>query len=278
MSDPPPWRPRHNRWGIALSVTLVAFMEILDTTIVNVALPHIAGSMSVSNDEATWTLTSYLVANGIVLPISGWFARVFGRKRYFLLCIAAFTGLQLPVRHRRQPVAADPVPPAARLLRRRAAAEPAIHHPGHVSAGAARPRLRHHRHGDGGGAGAGADTGRADYRQRLLALDFLHQRAGRRGDLPGGDRAGRGPALAQARRETYRRRRHGADRARPGLPADHPRPGRGRGLAGLAVHPAVRRADRCRADQRRRLAAVGAPAGGELACAEGPQFRRRDRC
>ncbi len=92
MSDTQSWKPRHNKWAIALAVTLVAFMEILDTTIVNVALPHIAGSMSVSNDEATWTLTSYLVANGIVLPISGWLARVFGRRRYFLLCIAAFTG------------------------------------------------------------------------------------------------------------------------------------------------------------------------------------------
>ncbi len=66
-------------------------MEILDTTIVNVALPHIAGTMSVSNDEATWTLTSYLVANGIVLPISGWLGNTIGRKRYFLICIAMFT-------------------------------------------------------------------------------------------------------------------------------------------------------------------------------------------
>jgi MFS transporter, DHA2 family, multidrug resistance protein len=66
-------------------------MEILDTTIVNVALPHIAGSLSVSSDDATWTLTSYLVANGIVLTISGWLGTVIGRKRYFLICIAMFT-------------------------------------------------------------------------------------------------------------------------------------------------------------------------------------------
>jgi DHA2 family multidrug resistance protein len=85
------WRPRANPWLIALVVTLAAFMEVLDTTIVNVALPHIAGSMSASNDESTWTLTSYLVANGIVLPISGWLGNVFGRKRYFLICIAGFT-------------------------------------------------------------------------------------------------------------------------------------------------------------------------------------------
>ncbi len=85
------WKPKANPWLIALVVTLAAFMEILDTTIVNVALPHIAGAMSASNDEATWTLTSYLVANGIVLPISGWLGNVFGRKRYFLICIAMFT-------------------------------------------------------------------------------------------------------------------------------------------------------------------------------------------
>ena len=85
------WKPRFNPWLIALSVTLAAFMEILDTTIVNVALPHIAGSLSSSNDEATWALTSYLVANGIVLTISGWLGDLLGRKRYFLICIAMFT-------------------------------------------------------------------------------------------------------------------------------------------------------------------------------------------
>ncbi len=84
------WKPKANPWLIALVVTMAAFMEILDTTIVNVALPHIAGALSSSNDEATWTLTSYLVANGIVLPISGFFANRLGRKRYFLICIAAF--------------------------------------------------------------------------------------------------------------------------------------------------------------------------------------------
>jgi DHA2 family multidrug resistance protein len=85
------WQPRGNRWLIAVVVTLAAFMEVLDTTIVNVSLPHIAGSLSVSYDDATWTLTSYLVANGIVLPISGWLGRLLGRKRYFLICIAMFT-------------------------------------------------------------------------------------------------------------------------------------------------------------------------------------------
>ena len=85
------WRPRANPWLIAFMVTLATFMEVLDTTIVNVCLPHIAGSMSASNDDAAWTLTSYLVANGIVVPISGWLGRLIGRKRFFLLCIAMFT-------------------------------------------------------------------------------------------------------------------------------------------------------------------------------------------
>lgn len=85
------WKPKANPWLIAIVVTLAAFMEILDTTIVNVSLPHIAGSVSASYDDATWTLTSYLVANGIVLPISGFIGRVIGRKRYFLICIGMFT-------------------------------------------------------------------------------------------------------------------------------------------------------------------------------------------
>jgi DHA2 family multidrug resistance protein len=85
------WNPAGNPWLIAIVVTLAAFMEVLDTTIVNVALPHIAGSMSASNDESTWVLTSYLVANGIVLLVSGFFTRLLGRKRYFLICIVMFT-------------------------------------------------------------------------------------------------------------------------------------------------------------------------------------------
>jgi DHA2 family multidrug resistance protein len=85
------WRPKSNPWLIAVVVTVAAFMEVLDTTIVNVSLPHIAGSLSSSYDDATWALTSYLVANGIVLTISGWLSDLLGRKRYFLICIGMFT-------------------------------------------------------------------------------------------------------------------------------------------------------------------------------------------
>jgi DHA2 family multidrug resistance protein len=85
------WHPSHNPWLIAVVVTLAAFMEVLDTTIVNVSLPHIAGSLSSSYDNATWALTSYLIANGIVLTVSGWLASRIGRKRYFMICVIMFT-------------------------------------------------------------------------------------------------------------------------------------------------------------------------------------------
>ena len=78
------WRPRYNPWLIALTVTLATFMEVLDTSIANVALPHIAGNLSAGVDEATWTITSYLVSNAIIIPMTGWLARVFGRKRYLI--------------------------------------------------------------------------------------------------------------------------------------------------------------------------------------------------
>jgi DHA2 family multidrug resistance protein len=90
-SDGSGWKPKANPWLIAVVVTVAAFMEVLDTTIVNVSLPHIAGSLSSSYDDATWALTSYLVANGIVLTISGWLSDLLGRKRYFMICIGMFT-------------------------------------------------------------------------------------------------------------------------------------------------------------------------------------------
>jgi DHA2 family multidrug resistance protein len=83
--------PGANPWLIGIVVSLAAFMEVLDTSIANVALPHIAGSMGASNDESTWVLTSYLVSNAIVLPLSGFLVSVLGRKRFFLTCIAFFT-------------------------------------------------------------------------------------------------------------------------------------------------------------------------------------------
>ncbi len=88
---PEPWQPRFNPWLIAIVVAMAAFMEVLDTSIANVALPYIAGGLAASNDQSTWVLTSYLAANAIVLPISGWLATRFGRKPFFILCILLFT-------------------------------------------------------------------------------------------------------------------------------------------------------------------------------------------
>jgi MFS transporter, DHA2 family, multidrug resistance protein len=80
-----------NPWVIAVTVTLATFMEVLDTSIANVALPHISGSLSAGADESTWVLTSYLVSNAIILPLSGWFSSLIGRKRFYMACVALFT-------------------------------------------------------------------------------------------------------------------------------------------------------------------------------------------
>lgn len=91
MDQAETWRPAVNPWVIALAVTLATFMEVLDTSIANVALPHIAGSLSAGQDESTWVLTSYLVSNAIVLPLSGWLSSIVGRKNFYMGCVALFT-------------------------------------------------------------------------------------------------------------------------------------------------------------------------------------------
>ena len=91
MSDAADWKPRFNPWIIAVAVMSGTFMEVLDTSVANVALPHIAGNMSATAEEATWVITSYLVANAIVLPLTGWISATFGRKNFLLVCIVIFT-------------------------------------------------------------------------------------------------------------------------------------------------------------------------------------------
>src|SRR5262249_56115515 len=85
------WKPKDNPWLIAVVVALGAFVEVLDSIIANVALRYMAGSLAASNDQSTWVLTSYLVSNAIVLPISGWLAGALGRKRFFMICLSIFT-------------------------------------------------------------------------------------------------------------------------------------------------------------------------------------------
>ena len=91
MDEHDAWRPAINPWIIAITVTLATFMEVLDTSIANVALPHIAGSLSAGQDESTWILTSYLVSNAIILPLSGWLSSIMGRKNFYMSCVALFT-------------------------------------------------------------------------------------------------------------------------------------------------------------------------------------------
>src|SRR6202161_311412 len=85
------WKPKYNPWLIAVVVALAAFMEVLDTSIANVALPYMAGNLGASNDQSTWVLTSYLVSNAIILPMTGFLAGAVGRKRFFMSCLAVFT-------------------------------------------------------------------------------------------------------------------------------------------------------------------------------------------
>ncbi len=85
------WVPSFNPWLVAVSVMLATVMEILDTSVANVALPHIAGNLSATTEEATWVLTSYLISNAIILPATSWISRYIGRKRFLIICIGLFT-------------------------------------------------------------------------------------------------------------------------------------------------------------------------------------------
>ena len=178
-TDARAWTPRHNHWAVALTVTIATFMEVLDTSIANVALPHIAGSLSASVDESTWVLTSYLVANAVVLPLSAWISDRVGRKRFYMTCVLLFTvssffcGLSqsLPMliffrvlqgigggglAPSEQAILADTFPPVD-----------------------ARGGLRHVRNGRGARARHRPHARRLHYRPLFVALDLLHQYPGR---------------------------------------------------------------------------------------------------
>ena len=113
------WRPRANPWLIALPVMLATFMVILDTSIVVVALPYIAGNLGATQDESTWVLTSYLVANAVILPASAWFSSFFGRKRFLVGCTIVVHAGFADLRCRDHHADAGGRPGLARLGRRR---------------------------------------------------------------------------------------------------------------------------------------------------------------
>ena len=170
-----------NPWLIAVLVALATFMEVLDTTIANVALPYIAGGMGVSQDEASWVVTTYLVANAIILTASSFLARLLGRKTFFLICLALFTASSVLCGFAWNLRFAAAVSHPAGPRRRRHGAGRAVDPGGLVPAGEARPGLRAVRRRGGGGAGGRADARRLARRQSLLALVLPDQRPGRPG-------------------------------------------------------------------------------------------------
>ncbi len=116
-------RPRINPWVVAIVVVVPTFMEVLDTTIANVALRYIAGGLSAAVIDSEWVITSYLAANATILPISGWLSARLGRRNYFMMSIAVFTISLRLVRHGDEPQPVDPVPRAAGTGGRRIAAQ-----------------------------------------------------------------------------------------------------------------------------------------------------------
>ena len=169
---------KRNPWLIVGVISLATFMEVLDTSIANVSLNHIAGSLSASQDEVTWVLTSYFVSNAIIIPISGWLSDVIGRKRYYMISVALFTlssllcgfapNLGMLVFARvLQGIGGGGLAPSEQELPCR-----------YLPAGETRSGFCCLCDRRRGRAGAGADAGRLHHRQCLVALDFPDQRTG----------------------------------------------------------------------------------------------------
>ena len=175
--------PAAHKWLVAIAVMLGTTLEVLDTSIINVALPHMQGTFSASVDEIAWVLTSYLVANGVMIPMTGWISSRFGRKRYFLLSVFVF-------------VAASALCGAARFARsdgrvrllQGAAGAAMIPSSQAILMETFPPDEQQMAHGGVGNGPDGradprADPGRLDYRQLELAVEFLHQPSARRDRL-----------------------------------------------------------------------------------------------
>src|SRR5262249_55851478 len=202
MTSPVPEAPaisRGQRWAITFTVMVVAFMQILDTSVTNVILPHLQGSLSAGLDEVSWVITSYLAANAVIIPATGWLAGLFGRRRVFLICATPFL--------RRPFLSGAPPPPPPLVLGRRP-------RPAHVDRGEDLPGPRRRadhsalagdplgdfpvspaRPRDGGlgprlhpGPDSGAHRRRISRRRVVVALDLLHQPAGRHRRLLPGER------------------------------------------------------------------------------------------
>ena len=169
-----------NRGMTTATIICACVMQGVDTTIVNVCLPHIQGSMSASQDQISWVLTSYIVSSAIMMPLTGWLAGRFGVKYIFLASVIGFTLASALVRRGDQPHPAGALPRPARHLRRRAGAAGAGDAVHDLPARAARPRDGDLQHRRDDGADHRPDAGRLADREPRLALVLLHQPAGRR--------------------------------------------------------------------------------------------------
>ena len=172
-----------HRGMITVSIMLATIMQALDTTIANVALPHMQGALQSSQDQISWVLTSYIVAAAIATPLTGWLCSAFGRRRVFLIAVAGFTVASALCGMADNILEIVAAPPAAGPVRRGAGAAVAGGAAGHQPEGEDRPGdgdlgRRHHDRPD-----PGPDAGRLADRERELALGVLHQPAGGRAGL-----------------------------------------------------------------------------------------------
>ncbi len=276
-ADHAAWRPSVNPWLVAVAVMLATILEVLDTSVANVALEHIAGSLSASTDEATWVLTSYLVSNAIVLPMTGYLSGLVGRKRFLLACVGAVHAGLGAVRGGAHPGSARAGPRYPGCGGRGLAAALAGHPPGKLPARQTRPGHGHLRHGSCRGAHRRARPGRLDHRRVFLALGVLHQYPpGRavahalpgvsgRPALPAG-----GPRAPRRARRLHRFRRDGP---RAGHPAGDSRPRTDRRLAQRPLD--LRGLGRLAVldDRLRRVGAAAGPPAGRSARVAEPQLR-----
>ena len=240
------WRPAVNPWIVTMTVMLATFMEVLDGTIANVALPHIASNLSASVDEATWVLTSYLVSNAIVLPLSGWFSSLFGRKQFYMVSVAIFTLGSL---------ACGLAPSLGWLVFFRVL--------------------------QGAGGGALQPVSQAilvesfSLRKQGMAMDILRQPPGRHPVADPDERPRPGPAVSRPEEPQdppHRLHRPGPPGGWPGVPPGRPRQGPARRLVLVELHPHVRRHLRRVPRGRRGLGTSGQGSDRGSAAAEGPEL------
>ena len=167
--------PAINPWVVAMTVTLATFMEVLDSSIANVALPHIAGTLGASSMESTWVITSYLVSSAVVLPMSGWLSNLIGRKRFYMTCVAIFTFSSFLCALAPSLPMLILLPDPARGRRWRTATQRTSHPGRYLFRKTTRHGLCHVWRGDPGRASHWPDARRMDNGQLQLALDIPDQ-------------------------------------------------------------------------------------------------------